>query len=200
MNYESAMPDEAVLIENVKSGQRSSFDALVNLYQQRGLGIAYNMVGNAEDARDVLQEAFVKMYVHLKHFEGRSKFSTWFYRIVVNCALDFLRRRKRAARVFVDIADGHDEGKSPLEVADVSFEPRRISEAKEFAHTVDECIAKLSKMQKSCFILKHQNKLTISEIAEMLKCNPSTVKVHLFRAVENLRKHLACYLKAEGGL
>lgn len=200
MNYESAMVDEAVLIENVKSGQRSSFDALVNLYQQRGLGIAYNMVGNAEDAHDVLQEAFVKMYVHLKRFEGRSKFSTWFYRIVVNCALDFLRRRKRAARVFVDIADGHDEGKSPLEVADVSFEPRRISEAKEFAHTVDECIARLSRMQKSCFILKHQNKLTISEIAEMLKCNPSTVKVHLFRAVENLRQHLARYLKAEGGL
>lgn len=200
MNYESAMADEAVLIENVKCGQRSSFDALVNLYQQRGLGIAYNMVGNAEDARDVLQEAFVKMYVHIKRFEGRSKFSTWFYRIVVNSALDFLRRRKRAARVFVDIADGHDEGKSPLEVADVRFEPRRMSEAKEFAHTVDECIAKLSKMQKSCFILKHQNKLTISEIAEMLKCNPSTVKVHLFRAVENLRQHLAGYLKAEGGL
>ena len=200
MNYESAMPDEAVVIENVKCGQRSSFDALVNLYQQRGLGIAYTMVGNAEDARDVLQEAFVKMYVHIKHFEGRSKFSTWFYRIVVNCALDFLRRRKRAARVFVDRADGHDEGKVPLEVADVSFQPRRISEAKEFAHTVDECIAKLSKRQKSCFILKHQNKLTISEIAEMLKCNPSTVKVHLFRAVENLRTHLARYLKSEGGL
>lgn len=191
--------DELILVEDVKCGKRSSFDILVSLYQQRGLGIAYNLAGNLEDAKDILQEAFIKMYLNIKGFQQRSRLSTWFYRIVVNCALDFLRKRKRAGRVFVEISDGREGEKPGLEVPDLSFEPRRVGMAKEFAKELEECIARLSKMQKLCFVLKHQNSLSIQEISETLKRSPSTVKVHLFRAVENLRKSLMPYLKAEGG-
>lgn len=198
MDFEST-PNESVLVEDVKCGKRSSFDILVSLYQQRGLGIAYNLAGNLEDAKDILQEAFIKMYLNIRGFQGRSRFSTWFYRIVVNCALDFLRKRKRAGRIFVEIRDDAEGKKTGLEVPDLSFEPRRVGMAKEFAHKLEECIARLSRMQRLCFVLKHQNSLSVQEISEMLKCGPATVKVHLFRATENLRKYLAPYLRAEGG-
>ena len=199
MDFAAAV-NESVLIEDVKCGKRSSFDILVSFYQQRGLGIAYNLARNLEDAKDILQEAFIKIYLNIKGFRGGSRFSTWFYRIVVNCALDFLRKRKRAGRIFVEISDDQEGKKTGLEIPDLSFEPRRAGMAKEFAKELEECIARLSKMQKLCFVLKHQNSLSIQEISETLKCNPATVKVHLFRAVGNLRKYLTPYLKAEGGL
>lgn len=195
-----ATANESVLIEDVKCGKRSSFDILVSLYQQRCLGIAYNLARNLEDAKDILQESFIKMYLNIKGFQGRSRFSTWFYRIVVNCALDFLRKRKRAGRIFVEIRGDDREGKKAgLEVPDLSFEPRMAEMDREFAEELEECIARLSKMQKLCFVLKHQDSLTVREISGVLKCSPSTVKVHIFRAVENLRRSLTPYLKAEGG-
>lgn len=198
MHPESAV-NELVLIEDVKCGKRSSFDILVGLYQQRGLGIAYNLAGNLEDAKDILQEAFIKMYLKIKGFQQKSRFSTWFYRIVVNCALDFLRKRKRAGRIFVEVSDDRDGKKPGLEVPDLSFEPRRAQMAKEFAKELEERIGRLSKMQKLCFVLKHQDSLTVREISGVLKCSPATVKVHIFRAVENLRRSLIPYLKAGGG-
>lgn len=199
MNLESEAPNELALVEEVKSGRRARFDILVGLYQQRSFGIAYNLIGNVEDARDVLQEAFIKAYLHIREFEGKSRFSTWFYRILINCVFDFLRRRKRESRIFQKALEGEDR-KDNVDVADVHSEPRRAGMAKEFAQKLDECIARLSKMQRACFVLKHQNSLSIQEISETLKCNPATVKVHIFRAVGNLRKHLAEYFKIEGGL
>lgn len=198
MDSESAV-NELVLIEDVKCGKRSSFDILVSLYQQRGLGMAYNLAGDLEDAKDILQEAFIKMYLNIRGFQGRSRFSTWFYRIVVNCALDFLRKRKRAGRIFVEVRDDAEGKKAGLEVPDLSLEPRRVGMAKELAHKLEECIARLSRMQRLCFVLKHQNSLSVQEISAMLKCGPATVKVHLFRATENLRRYLAPYLRAQGG-
>lgn len=200
MNFmPQAVPDESALIEDVKSGRRASFDILVALYQHKGFGIAYNLVGNIEDAKDVLQEACIKMYVNIKAFEGRAKLSTWFYRIVVNCALDFLRMRKRANRVWVEVDSSDENKQANLEVPDLSFEPARLRLAKEFAQKLEEGVSELSKMQRLCFVLRHENNLAIREIAQTLKCRPATVKVHLFRAADNLRKLLSRYIYAEGG-
>lgn len=194
MHLEPNIDNEAVLIENVKKGERASFDSLVKLYQQKGISIAYNVVGNLEDAKDVLQEVFVKVYMNIKNFRYQSKFSTWFYRIVINCSLDFLRKRKRAGRVFSDTFIDSDGNEKEIEVADTKFEPARIVINAELSRNLEACIDNLSEKQKICFILKHQNGLKIEEISEVLNCNPSTVKVHLFRAVENLRQSLAGYL------
>jgi len=118
--------EESVLIEEIKNGHRASFDNLVSLYRQRGLSIAYNMVGNLEDAKDVLQEAFIKVYLNIKKFREKARFSTWFYRIVVNCSLDFLRRRKKINRTFVSPLQDEDGQDICLEVPDTSNEPRGL--------------------------------------------------------------------------
>lgn len=193
MNSEFATKSESALIENIKQGERASFDILVSLYQQKGFSIAYNLVGNIEDAKDILQEAFVKVYLNIKGFQEKAQFFTWFYRIVVNCSLDFLRKQKRKERIFVEaIKDEEEQGKK-LEIPDSSSEPARVAILRELGQELEDCIAKLSKNQKLCFVLKHQNGLTVQEISEILKCNPATVKVHLFRAANNLRNSLAKY-------
>lgn len=191
--HPEAENNEAVLIENIKQGQRSSFDSLVRLYRQSGLNIAYNLVGNLEDARDVLQEALMKVYLHIQGFQQKSKFSTWFYRIVTNCAIDFLRKQKRSRRVFVEFQPEEEEERE-IQIPDSRFAPNEILANQELNHLIEAGLARLSEKQRLCFVLKHQSGLEIKEISEIVKCNPATVKVHLFRAMESLREELAKYL------
>lgn len=184
---------ELALVERMKQNERAAFDILVSLYQQRGLGIAYHFLGNLEDARDVLQEAFIKVYTHIHGFKGKSQFYTWFYRIVVNCSLDFLRKRKTHERIFLEPFLNQDDEAKVQEIADNRFDPSKEAMAKELGAHIEERIARLSERQRVCFVLKHQEGLKINEISEIIKCRPSTVKVHIFRAVENLRRGLARY-------
>lgn len=195
MHLESYASQEKVLIERIKQGERISFDNLVSLYQQKGLSIAYNLVGNLEDAKDILQESFIKVYLNVQGFKEKSEFFTWFYRIVVNCALDFLRKRKRMNHIFIDSLIIDEEGKKKeQEIADNRFEPAKVAMLNELHCHLDNCLARLSEKQRLCFVLKHQNGLSTQEVARVLKCRPATVKVHIFRAINNLRKSLAKYI------
>ena len=193
MNLQSDASNEMVLIERIKQGERLGFDRLVSLYQQRGLNIAYNLVGNLEDSRDVLQEAFIKVYLNIEDFRGKSQFYTWFYRIVVNCALDLLRKKKKMSCVFTESHIDEEGQEKEVQIPDTRFDPAKIAQAREFQFNLDNCIANLPEKQRTCFVLKHKNGLSTSEIAQVLKCNPSTVKVHLFRAIKNLQKSLSIY-------
>lgn len=184
--------NEKALISRVKEGERAAFDELVKSHRNKGFAIAYSMVGNPEDAKDVLQEAFIRVYLNIKSFREQSKFSTWFYRVVVNCALDFLRRRKSMYKIFTQpIVD--EEG-NEKEAPDIRYEPSKIVLTQELSQRLDDCIDELPKMQKACFVLKHQDGFANQEIAEILGCSLSTVKVHLFRAVRALQDKLSAYL------
>lgn len=183
---------EKSLVERLKQRERSALDEIVRIYRNKGFGVAYNIVGNPEDAKDVLQEAFIKVYLNINGFKGKSKFSTWFYRVVVNCALDFLRKKKSMHRIFCQPLT--DEEGNEKEVPDTRYDPAKMLLAQELGANLDNCIAGLPEKQKICFILKHRNGLSNMEIAQILKCNLSTVKVHLFRAVRNLQGKLRFYL------
>jgi len=197
MSIEIDIDKEKALIMRMKQNERSAFDELVCIYRNKGFAVAYNFVDNPEDAKDVLQETFIKVYLNIKKFKEQAKFSTWFYRIVVNCSLDFLRRRKTMRKVFTqNLLD--EEGKVQ-QFEDKRYEPGRILMNEELSSVLDNCISELPEKQKVCFILKHQNGLSNQEIARVLKCTISTVKVHLFRAVRNLQEKLSGYLKTEGG-
>ncbi|MFH1397430.1 MAG: sigma-70 family RNA polymerase sigma factor [Candidatus Omnitrophota bacterium] len=193
MNSEPISSSERELIERLRQGERPAFDTLVELYKNKGFGICYNLLGNAEDAKDVLQEAFIKVYLNIKNFKEEAKFSTWFYRIALNCSLDFLRRQKVRSKVLQPaVVDG--EGKVK-EAEDMRYEPHRIILNQELAANLDKYVAQLPKMQKLCFVLKHQNSLSNAEISRTLNCSLATVKVHLFRAVHSLQDKLCAYLE-----
>lgn len=183
---------EKLVVERIKQGERAAFDELVQVYRDRGFAIAYNLVGNPEDAKDILQEAFIKVYLNIKGFNSESKFYTWFYRIVVNCSLDFIRKRKAMRKTFTEPL--LDEEGNEKEIPDSRYVPSKIVLSAELAANLEDCIAKLSENQRISFVLKHQNGLSNQEIASVLKCSLSTVKVHLFRAVRALQDKLSSYV------
>lgn len=186
---------ETDIIRRLKEGERSAFDILVERYKQMGLNIAYNLTGNLEDAGDILQEAFIKVYLNIKNFREEARFSTWFYRILVNCGLDFLRKRKKSDKVIVQHLPG--EGNKEFEIPDARYSPEKAVINEELAKNLEVCLESLSEKQRLCFVLKHQNGFSNQQIAESLKCRPATVKVHLFRATRALQEKLAGLKEAQ---
>ncbi len=191
MAIDSDMQKERELIERVKRGERSAFDALVDIYRDRGFAIAYGLVRNHEDAKDVLQEGFIRVYLNIKSFRSEAKFATWFYRILVNAAIDFLRRRNRKESVFMHVL--LDEYGGTIDAPDQHSEPRQIIQAREFTADLEHCLSALPEKQRICFILKHQNGLDNKQISRITGCGLSTIKVHLFRAARRLRRILFYY-------
>lgn len=184
--------NEAELLQRLKQGSRPAFDELVKIHRGKGFAIAFNMTGNPEDAKDALQEAFIKVYLNIKNFKGNSRFSTWFYRIVVNTCLDFLRKRKSRQKILSQPLI--DEEGNPKETKDMHYNPEGVVLNRELAARLDICIAELPEKQRMCFILKHESQMSNLQIAQTLQCNITTVKVHLFRAARALQEKISPYL------
>lgn len=177
---------EEKLIDRVRTGDEDAFQVLVSRYKERGFRVCYSMVGNVEDAKDILQIAFVKAYKGIDKFRKRSSFYTWFYRILVNTAQDFLRKKAK-------------EKTEPFEsAADTAANPEKKVMDEELKRLLDEAISRLSERQRISFVMKHSNGMKIEEIARILNCRPATVKIHIFRAVKNIKNKLGPYLSVEG--
>lgn len=194
------MDPELLLIERARNGERAAFGSLVDIYKGKAFALAYNFTGNSEDAKDVLQEAFVKAYLNIGKFRGGSAFYTWFYRILVNQCRDTLRKKQARVKVLVDIHEPADEDDAPpVEAVEAGPGPREALLSKEIREKVDEAINTLPEKQKMTFILRHVHGMKLGEIADVIKCSESTAKVHLFRATKSLQKALSPYIKTEGG-
>jgi RNA polymerase sigma-70 factor (ECF subfamily) len=180
--------DEA-LVALARQGERRAFEELIERHQQKAYHIAFGFARNREDAKDLSQEAFLKAFSYLKNFDGRSSFYTWFYRIVVNVCLDYKRRNKRAA------ADEFDESvEKKMEPTHEIAQPRTPEQsvlAGQISRKVDVALQTLPAKQRTAFILKNHQGLSIKEIAETMETAEGTVKVHLHRAVTALRRSLA---------
>ncbi len=181
--------DEA-LCARVAGGDEPAFDALVSRYQGRAYRLAWSILRDAEDARDVSQEAFVTLYRSAATFRGGSRFSTWFYRILVNRCLDH-RRRGGWWRRLVD-RDAGDEGAPSLterQAAPSSDPAGDIDKERMMARLWTE-VDRLAPRQRAALLLHVQEELPASDIAAVLGCSEATVRVHLHRAVQALKKTL----------
>ncbi|MFA6357014.1 MAG: RNA polymerase sigma factor [Candidatus Omnitrophota bacterium] len=185
------MEPDSEIIRRAKNGERAAFDSLVDMHKEKAFALAFSFIGNAEDAKDVLQDAFVKAYVGIINFRGSSSFYTWFYRILVNQCKDFLRKKKAKSGVFLDPLPASEEGgDNAPEAVDLSPGPSQIALDKETRQIINEAISGLPERQKAVFMLKHIQGMKFNEIAETLDCSESTAKVHLFRAIRGLRCRL----------
>ena len=177
------------LVARAQTGDRRAFEELVERHQQKAYHIAFGFARDREEAKDLSQEAFLKAFSYLKNFDGRSSFYTWFYRIVVNVCLDYKRRAKRSA------AEEFDENvENQMEPSHEPARPRSPDQhvlAGQISRKVDAALQTLPAKQKTAFILKNQQGLSIKEIAELMQTAEGTVKVHLHRAVTALRTSLA---------
>ena len=177
------------LVALAQRGDRRAFEELVERHRQQAYHIAFGFARDREDAKDLSQEAFLKAFTYLKKFDGRSSFYTWFYRIVVNVCLDYKRRSKRTA------ADEFDETvENQLEPSHEPAKPRSPDQhvlAGQISRKVEAALQTLPAKQRTAFILKNHQGLSIKEIAAMMETAEGTVKVHLHRAVTALRHSLA---------
>ncbi len=177
----------------LREGDPTEFARLVDAYAPRLYRLALKMVRNPQDAEDVLQETFIKAYQALPNFDGRSRLSTWLYRIAVNEAL-MLLRRKHPEFVSLDAPreQGEDE-QEPLEVVDWCCLPEEELLSAEARAVMEQAVAALPPSLRVVFLLRDVEGLSTREVAEALDLSEGAVKVRLSRARARLRKALTAY-------
>jgi len=170
---------EDAAVEAARRGDREAFDELVVRHQRSVYRLCYRYVNDHADANDLTQEAFLKAWRGIGRFRGRSRFSTWLYRIAVNACLNFRAARKAKT----------------TELPEALPDPRPAESEKllerEQARRVREAVARLPEKQRLTLILKIYDDLTHQEVAKMLGSSVGTVKANLFHALGNLRKLVA---------
>ena len=176
------------LVARATAGDVDSFNQLVTRWERPVYALAYRTLGREEDARDVVQEAFLRAFRGLKGFKGQAKFSSWLYRITLNLCRDWIRRERRAPIVQVP------EGTDPVDLADERVAPAESVEElvarREMSSAVARAMAELPEEQRTAIMLKEYHGLTFQEIAEMLNCPLSTVKTRLYQGLSVLRRRL----------
>ncbi|MBI4524240.1 MAG: sigma-70 family RNA polymerase sigma factor [Deltaproteobacteria bacterium] len=186
---ESSELGDEKLVALARSGQRGAFELLMERYKQKAYRIAFDFTRDREEAKDLSQEAFLRAYIHLKDFDQRASFYTWFYRILVNLCLDHRRRGKRIS--WQSLEDKNDKVPGAGEVPDNTSSPDEEAIAEELSRKVLSALAALPPRQRTAFILKNHQGLAIHEIAKVMQTAEGTVKAHLHRAVVTLRQSLA---------
>ena len=180
------------LIHQVKQGNDNAFEQLVYRYDRTVLSIALKYTGDTDDAKDLYQEVFIRVYRGINNFKFRSEFSTWLYRIAVNVCLSYKSRNKEYLRVSINVKDDDTDFTKDVseQLVYEGSSPEEAAADSELAEIVDAALETLSPRQKITFVLKHYEGYKIREIAEMLNCKEGTVKKYLFDAIKNLRKKL----------
>ena len=185
-----ALSDNELLIQ-AKSGNDAAFEELIYRYDRSVLAIALKYVHDTDEAKDIYQEVFIRVYRGLENFEMKSEFSTWLFRIATNVCLSYKSRSKKHLQESIDgyIATEDDEVQK-YEPADEEMDPGEIMINLDLADIIRSAVDSLSAKQRMTFILKHYEGYKIREIADMLNCKEGTVKKYLFDAIRNLRKKL----------
>jgi RNA polymerase sigma-70 factor (ECF subfamily) len=168
------------LVALAQQGQEEAFAGLVRRHQQRAFRVARNLVPSDEDARDLVQEAFLRVFRHLERFDFRYPFTTWLHRIVTNLAIDHLRRRR--VPVASGGGDGDEDDGPAFERADPSAPaPSRRLEADETGQLVRDCIAALAPHFQTVLVLRELEGMSCAEISEIVGATPVTVRWRLHR-------------------
>jgi len=185
----SVKPADEELVAWACDGSHAAFEGLVVRPKQKAYRIAFGFAHDREAAKDLSQDAFLKAFINLKNFDGRSGFYTWFYRILVNVCLDHKRRQSR--RVNEEFTEAVENQLDPSHSVAASPTPDNHVMASQFSRKVGVALEALPPKQRTAFILKNHQGLSIREIAEVMESAEGTVKVHLHRAVAALRQNLA---------
>lgn len=184
------------LVKRTRNGDRDAFRGLMEKYQRRIFSLCYGMVRNRDDAMDLVQETFVKVYRNLDRFEGNASFYTWTYRIATNVCIDFLRKAKRERTVDYDdgIRRDDDATDDTLLPQRLGINPARVLGRRELLEKIEEALGTLSDAHRQAIILREIQGLSYQEMADTMEISIGTVMSRLHHARKNMQKVLADYV------
>ena len=187
--------DDKLLVGYAQKGHAKAFSELVRRHHMRIFHTAFGMVGNREDADDLAQLAFIKAFQSLHQFRGQSLFSTWLYRISINCCLDWIKSQQRKYDVKMDDEWWFRQADSEALFAGPKRTDYRVEQG-ELRDVLTQVLADMPPIFRSVLVLRELNGLSYQEIASVEGCSVGTVKSRLFRARAQLRKLLRPFYKA----
>jgi len=187
---------ETRLIRRAQEGDGAAFEALVQMHDRQVLKLARQMLNNLEDAQDVYQDIFIKVFRKLPSFRFESEFSTWLYRIVINQCLNYRQWRRRRRFLSFDSPKDDEENPTGYLPKDNTPDPEKAALSMELGREIALAMESLSDKQRAVFVLRHFHDQKLQDIAKTLGCAEGTVKNYLFRATQQMQKKLREYRQA----
>ena len=187
----AAVPgDDRALVALAQAGDRGAFRTLFERYHRRAYALAFGVVRNQDDALDVVQDAFIKAHRHLDKFEGQASFYTWLYRIVMNLAIDHLRKHRRQRPVdFTDAALDEAVSEDALLPKIIGGNPGRALMDKEIRNRIADALGGLSENHRAVLVMRELEGLSYEEMAEDLGCDCKTIDNALQRVKRKILAH-----------
>lgn len=191
-----SVQDEATLIRAAQQGSQAAFERLVQTYDQAVLRLAYNLLRSEEDARDIYQEAFLRVHRNLGNFRFDCSFHTWLYRIVTNLCLDQLRKRKvrREEPVVVETSDGTRSRLAHVAEEAAQADPQRRLLSAELRNRITNVLDELTPRERAVFEMRHNQGMRLRAIGEVLGTTEEAAKNCLFRATQKMRAALGDFV------
>jgi len=188
--------DEAALIRAAQAGDETAFERLVRTYDHAVLRLALNLLRSPEDARDIYQEAFLRVYRNLDRFRFDCGFQTWLYRIVTNLCLDHLRKRKvrREESTVQETAGGTRDRMDSVAEERVEGDPERRIYSRQLQSRIGEVLSGLTPRERMVFEMRHYQGMRLRAIGEALGTTEEAAKNCLFRATQKMRTALGDFL------
>ncbi|MFZ2493543.1 MAG: RNA polymerase sigma factor [Thermoanaerobaculia bacterium] len=175
-------PDDAQLVQTIRGGDQGAFEQLVRRKTSKVYALCCRIIGNAEDAKDISQLVFIKLWENLDKYDPQYAFDTWLYRMVTNVAIDFMRSRQSR--------DNAVNSNLRLVKTATEAEQTVVVQRKEVEAVFDDVSGILSPKQKTIFVMNQMEDLPSAEIARILGCRESTVRNHLFNARKAMQAQL----------
>ncbi len=178
----SVEPDDRQLVQTIRAGDTDAFETLVRRKTTKVYALCYRIIGNAEDAKDISQLVFLKLWENLEKYDPQYAFDTWLYRMVTNVAIDFMRNKQSR--------DNAVNSNLRLVKTAADAEQTVVMQRKEVENVFNDIATVLSPKQKTIFIMNQMEDLPSAEIAKVLGCRESTVRNHLFNARKLMQHQL----------
>lgn len=198
---EDSGDEDRALVARVQKGDDEAFRLLVVRYQRRAYAVAFGIVKNRQDALDVLQEAFIKVHRYIGSFQGSSSFYTWLYRIVVNLAIDHVRKEPKGRGLEFDEKVGRTDdevaGDGSMLPRILGSNPAKAVARKELVEVLERALAGLAPYHRAVILLREVEGLSYEEMARALKVPKGTIMSRLFHARRRLQAALADYLDGD---
>ena len=188
--------DEAELIRAAQQGDQRAFEQLVRSYDQSVLRLATNLLRSPEEANDIYQEAFLRVYKNLHTFRFDCSFHTWLYRIVSNLCLDALRKRKvrREESSVVETSDGPLDRMDAVPERRADSDPERRMESQELKQRIREVLGGLTPRERAVFEMRHYQGMRLRTIGDVMGTSEEAAKNCLFRATQKMRAALGDFV------